>query len=100
MGFKKKQMDRREGSFLHLHSMGYLEDARACLYCLFLRRSKYLRFFHPYISELRMTVHLFGAVSSPSCACFAQRKTAEDNQHSIDLEVIDTVYNCDGADET
>ncbi len=38
-----------------------------------------------------MTVNLFGAVSSPNCACFAPRKTAEDNQHSIDLEVIDTV---------
>ncbi len=38
-----------------------------------------------------MTVHLFGAVSSPNCACFAPRKTSEDNQHSIDLEVIDTV---------
>ncbi len=25
--------------------------------------------------ELRMTVHLFGAVSSPSCACFASMKT-------------------------
>ncbi len=43
------------------------------------------------IIELRMTVHFFGAFSSPSCACFAPRKTAEDNQHSIDLEVIDTV---------
>ncbi len=38
-GFKKKQMDRTEGSFLHLHSVGCLEDACACLYCLFLRRS-------------------------------------------------------------
>ncbi len=38
-----------------------------------------------------MTVRLFGAVLSPSCVCFAPRKTSEDNQHSIDLEVIDTV---------
>ncbi len=58
-GFKKKQMDRREGSFPHLHSVGCLEDARACLYCLFLRRSKYLRFFHPYNGEQLMTEFSF-----------------------------------------
>lgn len=44
------------------------------------------------VTELRMTVHLFGAVSSPSCACFALRKTAEDNQHSFNFEVMNTVY--------
>ncbi len=38
-----------------------------------------------------MTVHLFGAVLSPNCTCFAPMKTSEDNQHSIDLKVIDTV---------
>ncbi|XP_062295363.1 uncharacterized protein LOC134000078 [Scomber scombrus] len=38
-----------------------------------------------------MTVHLFGAVSSPSCACYALRKTAEDNQNSFPAEVTDTV---------
>lgn len=41
--------------------------------------------------EHRMTVHLFGAVSSPSCACFALRKTAEDNKASFPPEVIDTI---------
>lgn len=41
--------------------------------------------------EHRMTVHLFGAVSSPSCACFALRKTAEDNKTSFPVEVIDTI---------
>ncbi|XP_073783913.1 uncharacterized protein isoform X2 [Danio rerio] len=30
--------------------------------------------------EYRMKVHLFGAVSSPSCACYALRRTAEDNK--------------------
>ena len=30
--------------------------------------------------EYRMTVHLFGAVSSPGCANFALKKTAEDNK--------------------
>ena len=41
--------------------------------------------------EYQMRVHLFGAVSSPSCANFALRKTAEDNLHEFDFEVINTV---------
>ncbi|XP_062415351.1 uncharacterized protein LOC134107519 [Pungitius pungitius] len=41
--------------------------------------------------EHRMTVHLFGAVSSPSVACLALRKTAEDNQANFSTEVIETV---------
>nr|XP_061785759.1 uncharacterized protein LOC133576497 [Nerophis lumbriciformis] len=41
--------------------------------------------------EHRMCVHLFGAVSSPSCSCFALRKTANDNKHSFPEEVIDTI---------
>lgn len=41
--------------------------------------------------EHRMTVHLFGATSSPSCACFALRKTAEDSHDIFPVEVIDTV---------
>ena len=41
--------------------------------------------------EYQMTVHLFGAVSSPSCANFALRKTAEVNIQRFDFEVIDTV---------
>ncbi len=50
-GFKKKQMDRREGSLLHFLSVGCLEDARACLYCLFLT--------HMHISALSKNEHLF-----------------------------------------
>lgn len=42
------------------------------------------------LKEYRMTVHLFGAVSSPSCACFALRKTAEDNKTNFSLDVIET----------
>jgi hypothetical protein len=38
-----------------------------------------------------MQVHLFGATSSPSCANFSLRKTAEDNRKDFDLEVIETV---------
>ncbi|XP_072768487.1 uncharacterized protein [Nerophis lumbriciformis] len=43
------------------------------------------------LTEYRMKVHLFGAVSSPSCANFALRKTAEDNEAHFPPEVTDTV---------
>ncbi|XP_034151514.1 uncharacterized protein LOC117595338 [Esox lucius] len=43
--------------------------------------------------EYRMKVHLFGAVSSPSCANFALRRTAEDNKAHFPAEVTDTVKN-------
>ena len=38
-----------------------------------------------------MTVHVFGAVSSPSCANFALQKTATENIHSYGETVIDAV---------
>lgn len=38
-----------------------------------------------------MIVHIFGAVSPPSCATFALLKTAEDNQNEYPAEVVDTV---------
>ncbi|XP_072164399.1 uncharacterized protein [Diadema setosum] len=41
--------------------------------------------------EYRMKVHLFGATSSPSCAGFALRKTAEDHQSEYDGDAVDTV---------
>ena len=41
--------------------------------------------------EYEMGVHLFGAVSSPSCANFALRKAAEDNLQQFDSEAINTV---------
>ncbi|XP_041920573.1 uncharacterized protein LOC121684581 [Alosa sapidissima] len=43
------------------------------------------------VAEFRMTVHLFGATSSPSCAIFALRKTADDNQGNFPAEVIQAV---------
>lgn len=43
--------------------------------------------------EYRMKVHPFGATSSPSCACYALRKTAEDNSQNIAPEVISAVCN-------
>ena len=41
--------------------------------------------------EFRMRVHLFGGASSPSCANFALRKTAEDNKEEFDPVAIETV---------
>ncbi|KAK0141927.1 hypothetical protein N1851_020398 [Merluccius polli] len=41
-------------------------------------------------TDHRMLVHLFGAVSSPSCASFALRRTAEDNHH-VRTQVTDTI---------
>ncbi|XP_035989441.1 uncharacterized protein LOC118561455 [Fundulus heteroclitus] len=41
--------------------------------------------------EYRMTVHLFGAVSSPSCANYALRRTAEDNAQQFPVEVVSTI---------
>ena len=38
-----------------------------------------------------MTVHLFGGTSSPSCANFALRKTADDNEGDVDPETIQTI---------
>ena len=41
--------------------------------------------------EYQMTVHVFGATSSPSCANFALRKTAEENRSKSSQEAVDTV---------
>ncbi len=38
-----------------------------------------------------MAAHLFGATSSPSCACFALRKCAEDNREHFSPRAVDTV---------
>ena len=41
--------------------------------------------------EYQMMVHLFGATSSPSCANFGLRRTAEDNQQEFSKEAVDSV---------
>ena len=41
--------------------------------------------------EFRMNVHLFGAKSSPSCASYCLRRTAEDHETEYDPDVINTV---------
>ena len=43
------------------------------------------------LEEYQMVVHLFGAVSSPSVANFALRKTALDNKQEYDNVVVNTV---------
>ncbi|PFX28501.1 hypothetical protein AWC38_SpisGene6805 [Stylophora pistillata] len=41
--------------------------------------------------EFQMLVHLFGGVSSPSCANYALQKTADDNAEHFDKDTIQTV---------
>ena len=41
--------------------------------------------------EYQMSVHLFGATSSPNCANFALRKTADDNANDFDPSISDMV---------
>lgn len=41
--------------------------------------------------EYRMMVHLFGATSSPSCACFALRKAAMDGKTEETAEAANTI---------
>lgn len=41
----------------------------------------------------RMVAHLFGATSSPSCASFASRKCAENNQKHFSPKAVNTVLN-------
>jgi len=43
------------------------------------------------LEDYQMTVHLFGAISSPSCANFALRKTAFDNEANLGTAAADTL---------
>jgi len=43
------------------------------------------------IKDYQMTVHLFGATSSSSCANFALRKTASDNEQRFGIEAAETL---------
>lgn len=45
------------------------------------------------MAEYRMTVHLFGATSSPSCANCALRKCAEDNIKQFNPQAENTILN-------
>lgn len=43
------------------------------------------------LTEYRMVVHLFGAVSSPSCANYALKRTAKDNEGKVSQDVLTTI---------
>ena len=45
------------------------------------------------LDEYQMTVHIFGAVSSPSCANYALKKVAEDQEGNFDNDVLETIRN-------
>lgn len=49
--------------------------------------------------DFRMTVHLFGATSSPSYANFALRKCVEDNKEQFSQEAVDKVPQCFYVDD-
>ena len=60
--------------------------------------SKYLRFLwwpdgdvNKSPEEFQMLVHLFGGVSSPSCAGYALQRTVEDNAEHFDEDTVQTV---------
>ena len=60
--------------------------------------SNFLRFiwwpggdYNQALTEHKMTMHLFGATSSPSCASFALRKCSEDQSGQFKAEVVQTV---------
>lgn len=44
-------------------------------------------------ADYRMCVHLFGAASSPSCASYALRRTAEDGKTWASPEAVETILN-------
>ena len=43
------------------------------------------------LEEYQMNVHLFGAISSPSCANYALRKTADDFEHEVGNQVANVL---------
>ncbi|KAL2102335.1 hypothetical protein ACEWY4_001503 [Coilia grayii] len=45
------------------------------------------------LTEYRMVVHLFGAVSSPSCANYALKRAAIDNEGKVATDVLSTIKN-------
>lgn len=49
--------------------------------------------------DFRMTVHIFGATSSPSCANFALRKCAEDNEGRFGWQVTEKLLHCFYVDD-
>ena len=48
----------------------------------------------------RMTVHLFGAASSPGCSNFAQKTTADDNEAAIGSAAAEFLHRNFYVDDT
>ena len=80
--------------------IAFMSDIEAMFYQVQVRPSDcdYLRFLwwpdgdlHKDPEEYQMLVHLFGGASSPSCANFALKKTAEDNKAAFDAITVETV---------
>ena len=44
-------------------------------------------------TEYGMVVHLLGTVSSPSCANYALKRTAIDNEGNVAMDVLNTIRN-------
>lgn len=43
------------------------------------------------LTEYRMVVHLFGAISSTSCANYILKRTAKDNEGKVNQDVLNTI---------
>ena len=80
--------------------VAFMADVEAMFYQVRVQPEdcKYLRFLWWPHGDLRkepeeyqMLVHLFGGASSPSCANYALKKTAEDNKEDFDAVTIATV---------
>ena len=81
-------------------SIGIMADIKSMFYQVRVEQSgrDYLRFLwwpqgdtSQAPKEYRMLVHIFGAVSSPSCASFALRKTADDHASCFPPQVAETI---------
>ena len=69
------------------HQVKVTEEDRDFLSFLFWPEGDFTR----EIQEYRMTVHLFGAVSSLSCTSYALRKTADDIKSDFSAETVEVV---------
>ena len=72
-----------ESMFFQVHIRPFDSNVLHCLWCPGNDVQRRLE-------EYQTTVHLIGAVSSPSCANFALQKTAEENFQQFDFDVINT----------
>jgi len=83
-------------------SVAMMSDIESMFYQVHVRPddSKFLRYLwwpdgdlNRDLEEFQMLVHLFGGISSPSCASYALQRTADDNATKYDKETIYTIRN-------